>query len=219
MRFAKGFGICLASLLFSYGLQAQPADTADRTGDDAPPNTTLAEPVKYVPMTQKERLDYFKQHLFSAESVVRSAAGSAINQLDDTPHEWRQGAAGYGRRFASSYGEHIIQSTTMYGISAALHEDNRYYRSGLNGFGPRLKYAIKSSFMARHDNGTQHFSFSRILSYGAAATISREWQPPSTNGWENGVDNFAVSIGVETGFNVAREFLPSIFHARPPVAH
>jgi hypothetical protein len=219
MPFAKGLGISVVSLLFSLGLQAQPADNADANRNDAPPTSTPAEPVKYRAMTPKERLDYFSHHLFSAESVVRAAAGSAINQADDTPHEWRQGFEGYARRFASGYGEHIIQSTVMYGASAAFHEDNRYFRSGLTGFGPRLKYAIKSSFLARHDDGRQHLSFSRILSYAAASTISREWQPPSTDKASSAIDNFSISVGVEVGFNVAREFLPSIFHARPPVAH
>jgi hypothetical protein len=33
-------------------------------------------------------------------------------------------------RFGSSYAEHIVQETLMYGASSALHEDNRYVRSG-----------------------------------------------------------------------------------------
>lgn len=169
-------------------------------------------------MTQNERLRYYFKHMLSPEAVLRSAAGAGINQALNIPHEWGQGAEGYGRRFASSFGAHIVQSTVMYGASAVLHEDNRYFRSGLTGFGPRLKYAIASTFMARHDDGSRHFSWSRVGSYAAAAAISRLWQPPSEKGSTHIADSFGIFIGVETGFNVAREFLPGIFHTRAPVA-
>jgi hypothetical protein len=54
--------------------------------------------------------------------------------------------------------------------------------------------------------------------YIAAAAISRKWEPPSTDQPSHSVNAFGIAIGVETCFNVAREFLPRIFHSRPPVA-
>jgi hypothetical protein len=168
-------------------------------------------------MTQKDRLRAYAGHLFNVESILRDAAGAGINQAVNTPAEWRQGAEGYGRRFASVFGGHIVQSTVMYGVSAPLHEDNRYFRSGLTGFGPRLKYALTSSFMARHDDGSRHISISRLTSYAATAGISRTWQPPSTDKPIYALDSFGVAIGVEMAFNVTREFFPKLFHSRAPV--
>jgi hypothetical protein len=202
-------------------VQSAPAQTGASTGganrEEQPSVALSAAPAGYVPMTQAERLRYYLNHMFSAESVLRSATGSAINQELDTPHEWGQGAEGYGRRFGSSYGTHIIQSTAMYGTSAVLHEDNRYFRSGQTGFGVRLKYAIASTFLARHDDGTRHLSFSRIGSDAAAAVISRAWQPPSTIGPVHAAHAFGIFVGVEAAMNVAREFLPAIFHTHDPV--
>jgi hypothetical protein len=213
--FALGFRICFASLLLTPGLKAQTDGGTDANREMRPP-TGSALFNSYTPQTQTERLHYYFFHMFSAESVLRSAMGAGIDQALNTPHEWSQGTKGYLRRFGSSYGEHVIQSTVMYGMSAALHEDNRYFRSGKTGFGPRLKYAIASSFLARHDDGSRHFSFSRISSYGASAALSREWQPPSTDKWKNALNSFGISVGVETGFNVAREFLP-LLHSLPSV--
>jgi hypothetical protein len=216
VRFRWQIGTCLVTVLAAPGMIAQTGTPADH-GNRAMPVPAREEVARYVPQTQQERLRSYFQHMFNPEAVLRSAAGAGINQAMNTPSEWHQGAEGYGRRFASSYAEHLIQSTAMYGASAALHEDNRYFRSGRSGFGPRLKYAIASSFLARHDDGSRHFSISRISSYAASAAISRLWQPPSTNGPVNAADAFAIAIGVETGFNVAREFLPRILHSRPPV--
>jgi hypothetical protein len=214
LRVALGFGICFA--LLTPGLRAQTAAGTDANREVRPP-TGAALFNSYKPMTQAERLHYYFRHMFSVESVIRSAAGAGIDQAVNTPHAWGQGGEGYGRRFANGYGDHIVQSTVMYGMSAALHEDNRYFRSGKSGFGPRLKYAIASSFMARHADGSRHVSISRISSYVAAAGISREWQPASTDNFPSAAISFGVSVGVETGFNVGREFLPKILHSLPPV--
>lgn len=215
LRFGKGIGMC--SILF---LIAQPVMTQTVTPLSGEANRTSAPAAlpAYTPMTQNERLQYYFQHMFNVESVFRAAAGAGINQAMNTPSEWHQGAEGYGRRFASVYGGHIVQSTVMYGASAALHEDNRYFRSGETGFGARLKYALVSTFMARHDDGSRHFSLSRMSSYAATAAVSRAWQPPSTDKTLNALNGFGISVGVEAGFNVAREFLPGIFHSRAPLA-
>lgn len=217
IRLENRLGTCAALVLAAHCMMAQtvtPAEGADR--EMRPPASV--QRAGYVPMTQKDRLEYYFRHMFSAESVLRSAAGAGINQALNTPSEWHQGAEGYGRRFASIYGNHIIQSTVMYGTSAILHEDNRYFRSGLSGFGPRFQYAIASTFLARHDDGSRHPSISRLGSDIDASVVSRFWQPRSTDKLSNAADAFGIAIGVEAGFNVAREFLPAIFHSRGPVA-
>ena len=172
---------------------------------------------RYVPMTQAERFRTYLAHTFSPESFLRAAAGAGLNQWKHTPQEWGQGAKGYGRRLASVYGEHVVQATSVYGLGAVLHEDNRYFESGEHGFGNRVEYAVESSFLARRDDGSRRLSFSRIASYAIAAGVSREWQPRSTRTMPDAIEAFGIAIAVETGFNVAREFLPRVFHAHPPV--
>ena len=219
LQSGKPIGLCLAAICVAHCLPAQTVagtGEADRSATAAA--TVSPEIGKYTPMTQKERLRYYFLHMLSPEAFLRSAAGAGINQAMNTPSEWGQGAEGYGKRYASSFGGHIVQSTVMYGTGAILHEDDRYFRSGRSGFVPRLKYAILSTFEARHDDGSVHFSYSRVSSYAAAAAISRAWQPPSTRGPVNFADSFAINVGAEAGFNVVREFLPSIFHSHSPVA-
>jgi hypothetical protein len=196
---------------------AQPSSIAQlATPPAAPAASTGTTANGGFVLTQAERFHTFVTRLFNAESVLRSAAGSAILQGTDTPHEWGQGAEGYGRRFANSYAQHISRSTLMYGTSSILHEDNRYFQSGESGFWPRLKYALASTIVARRDDGTRRLSFSRIGSYTAVAFMSRAWQPPSTRGPENAGNALGVAFGVEAAFNVGREFLPRILHSHAP---
>jgi hypothetical protein len=191
------------------GLCAQTSLTADRA--EAP--AAIPKP-EYVPLTEHERLRLYLKRLVSPEAAFRSAVGAGIDQGMDTPKEWGEGAVGYGRRFGSAYAEHIVRETLMFGSSSVLHEDNHYIRSGETGFGRRLKYALESSLLARHDDGTRQFSISKIGSALGASFIWRIWQPPSTNSVGDAMENFGIAMGVSAGFDVAREFLPDLFHRK-----
>ena len=67
-----------------------------------------------------------------------------------------------------------------------------------------------STFLARHDNGSRSFSFSRIGGTAGSAFISREWQPPSTTSAGDGAVVFGLNMATQVGFNVFREFWPDM---------
>ncbi len=113
-------------------------------------------------MTRYERLGNYVSGLVNFEAVVTAAGGAAISQASNTPKEWGGGAEAYGKRVGNIFAEHVIRRTLEYGVSAALHEDTRYFVSGETGFLRRTKYAVMSTFLARHDNGNRFLSFSRI---------------------------------------------------------
>jgi hypothetical protein len=176
------------------------------------PSATLSSPppAQFVPMTSSERLSHYLAGLVDGESILRAAASAGITQAEGTPKEWGGGAEGYGKRVGNAFARHVLDSTLKYGISAALHEDNRYFVSGQTGFFRRTKYAIKSTLLARHDNGNQYFSFSRVGGVAGAAFISRAWQPRSTTSAGDGAVSFGISMGSDIGFNVFREFWPDM---------
>jgi hypothetical protein len=179
-------------------------------GDAADTVNTSPPPAGFSPMSSQERLGNYVSGLVDYESVVRAAASAGISQASGTPKEWGGGAEGFGERVGNAYAEHVIRRTLQYGISAALHEDNRYFVSGQTGFFRRTKYAVKSTFLARHDNGSQSFSFSRFGGAAGSAFISREWQPRSTTSAGDGAVVFGFSMASDIGFNVFREFWPDM---------
>ena len=87
-------------------------------------------------MTQSERLHNYLLGLASYQPILQAAASAGIRQAEGKPEEWGGGAEGYGRRIGNAYAENVIHRTLQYGISAALHEDNRYFVSGQTGFLP-----------------------------------------------------------------------------------
>jgi hypothetical protein len=194
------------------GLLLLPGFAAAQTESGPTPAATPAQQ-QFKPMTQGERFHHFVASTFNVESVIRAAAGAAILQATNTPSEWGQGGEGYARRFANDYGQHILRQTIIYGAADLLHEDNRYFPSGQTGAMPRLKYAVESTFLARKDDGTRRLSYSRIGGVIAVAFISREWQPRSTRGAEHAGASAGTVLASEAGFNIAREFLPKVFHS------
>lgn len=160
-------------------------------------------------MTRTERASLYVQSLIGPRALIFTAIRAGINQGLDSPDEWESNARGYSYRVASAWGQSAISSTFENGIALGLGEDNRYFASGEHGVLRRLKYAIASSFLARHDNGTRSISISALGGPAAGAAISRFWQPDSTNSAGDAAESFAVTIGARAGFNVAREFLPS----------
>jgi hypothetical protein len=161
-----------------------------------------------APITGGDRLRWYLRSTISPLSFVTSAASAGFGQWRDRPKEWREGAEGYGLRFASSYGEHVVRETLAFGASTVLHEDNRYLRSEESDIRPRIRYAVGSTFLARRDDGSRRVSFSRIGAFAGAALISRLWQPKSTHSPRGAAVNFGTSIGIAAAFNVVREFWP-----------
>jgi hypothetical protein len=165
---------------------------------------------QFHPFTPKERLNVYVKDFISPFHFFFAGAQAGITQWQDTPHEWGQGASGYGLRYGNYYGYETISDVLQMFGEDILHEDNYYYGSGYHGFWKRTKYALKSSVLARGADGTQHFSFSQLGSTAGAAFISRIWQPRSTGSAGDGAVSFGIAMGTNAGINVAREFMPDV---------
>ena len=81
-----------------------------------------------TPPTEKTRLRNYFFDTFGPYPIVISAIAAGINQAENTPPEWKQDAAGYGRRFGSNCGIAAVTTTTRCALSRAFREDALYYR-------------------------------------------------------------------------------------------
>jgi hypothetical protein len=162
-------------------------------------------------MTRDERLREYAAGLASPVSLVGAATSAGIGQWRDRPPEWKQGGRGFGLRFGSAFATHITQETLLFGVSSALHEDNRYVPSGAETAGKRVSYALKSTFLARHDDGSKHISISKIGSLVGASFISRTWQPASSGSVRSAGVSIGISAAVSAGLQVTREFRPGLW--------
>jgi hypothetical protein len=202
-----GLPLFLASASFAQQVNTY-GTAATLSGVNAASESSVRNADDFVPMTRSERAAHYVHALFGSEAFVLSAARAGVGQLRNSPHEWGQGAEGFGSRYGSAYAQRIIGQTIENGLALGLNEDNRYFRSGKHGIG-RLGYAVTSAFLARHYDGTRYISFSAIGGAAGSAFISRAWQPRSISSMGSGARSFGIGMGVRVGLNIGREFLPN----------
>jgi len=167
----------------------------------------------FHPLTQGERTHLYLKSMVNPFMYFKAGFSAGIDQWNDKPREWEQGASGYGKRYANIIGQYSIQKTVTFGLESALHEDNRYFNSGKSGFWPRVGYALSSGVLARHDDGSRHLSISQMGGVAAAAFLSRLWQPPSQDSPGDAAVSFGITMSTNIGFGVVKEFLPDLGRA------
>jgi hypothetical protein len=170
---------------------------------------SFLSPAENVPQTRAERFHDYLLATVGPFACVAEAAGAGIQQWRDSPHEWGQGGEGFGKRLGNNMAYNAIHQTITYGLSEALHEDNRYFKSKKQGFGGRLLYALESPAMA-YKNGRRTVSISSLSGIAGAAGISQAWAPHSWRGADNAAANFGLTYAGIAGLNVAREFVPDL---------
>lgn len=139
---------------------------------------------------------------------ARIALGASLDQYRNYPEEWGQGWDAFGVRMASGFGQHLIKEQIQFGVWAIDHEDPRHARSGLHGVWPRTRYAVIHTFVAKRDGGGSMPAYSRFIGDYGAGFISREWFPTRFHNFQQGFDAGSISLGVDVGMNVLREFTP-----------
>ena len=150
-------------------------------------------------------------------ALAGSAVSAGVGQLRNSPHEWGRGPLGYVKRFGSHLGQHVAKESIQFGVAALRHEDLRYRRSHLQGTWPRVRYAVKSTFLVpRANKPGRTVALSRLSGNLGAGMLSRVWQPASTAGVGAGLASGGIGLGADVGANVAREFWPrKERHPRP----
>jgi|SRR5215831_3378137 len=220
-KFLRGIGIALLFTASLLSAQTQPASLPKPTAADKGVDYLLNylnmagthKASDFRPLTQSERTHLYFKTMVNPLGFFKAAFSAGIDQWKDKPPEWSQGASGYGKRFLNIEGQYSIQRTVTFGLSSALHEDNRYFNSGKQGVWRRTEYALTSSMLARHDDASRHVSISQLGGVAAAAFLSRLWQPKSQSSLGDGAVSFGLTMAGNTGFSVVKEFLPDLGRA------
>jgi hypothetical protein len=127
----------------------------------------------FRPLTQRERSSLYLKTMVNPVGYIKVGFSAGIDHWKDKPPEWEQGASGYGKRFANILGQYSIQRTVTFGLSSALHEDNRISIPARRASGPGLHMRCQAAClrvmtmeggMCRSPNWAE---WPRVLSYPA----------------------------------------------------
>jgi hypothetical protein len=176
---------------------AQPA-----ASDSAPP----------APLTVGQKVDRRAGRLIEPVSLLGAGLGAGIEQWRDVPPQWKQGAEGYSKRFASAEGFNVAHNTVALGFDLVMHTDPRYHRMPEGAFKARLWNAVSQSFIANKDSGGKTINLAEIGGNFGAGLIANTWSPAGYNSFSEGVERGAFGFVYHTGKNVLREFMPDLLH-------
>lgn len=162
------------------------------------------------PLGLSGKFSYHAKSLVDPAEFLREGISAGFQQLLDTPHEWGQGAEGFGRRYASSFGSTILRQSITFGLDSTLREDPRYFRSGETKVSERIKSALMQALICHTDSGGRSFAFARVGGAFGAEFISNAWRPRSVNAPGDALIRGGATMAVSAGTNVLREFMPEI---------
>jgi hypothetical protein len=161
----------------------------------------------YVFPSQEQRLKRYAWNMVGPWSLLAVASAAGIDQWSDNPPEWRQGASGYGKRFASRFGQNAIQQTVSFGLSEAFRLDTGFRRSERIGLGPRLGDALLQNVTSRTRSGRRIISAPRLAGFYAGGLIPTLTWYPSRFSYKDGLRMGTYSLLGGFGLNVVREFI------------
>lgn len=183
-----------------------------RPGDhQSGPPQSAGPSLPYEPLKGREKAGFYLDSILGPAALAGAAASAGVKQAWNRVPEWGQGLEGYGKRFASQYGQTAIRYSVQHGLGALMKEDPRYFRSDRAGFWPRTGHALAHTFRARGDDGKWTFSEPRLAGMIASSMISRTWHPDPERSIADGFESAGYQIGIDAAFNFLREFWPDIW--------
>ena len=115
-------------------------------------------------------------------ALIKTGVSALWAEARNSPHEWGRTWSGLAKRAGSSYAQRAVKGVVEFSISSAwTHEDLRYHKSNVQSTWPRIF---------------------------AAGQVSRTWMPSRVATFGAGVSSGGLSIGLDVGLNVVREFWP-----------
>jgi hypothetical protein len=167
---------------------------------------------KFTPQTRKHQLHGYLLSLAGPTTLAAEASAAGLSQAIDSPRQWGQGVAGYGKRFVNDLAYNGVHCSLTYASSILLNEDNRYFAAEEKGAWPRVRHALAGVFTAHNRGGRTVFTTSSMVGIAGASLISRTWSPESWRTPTGTARSMAISVAGAAGFNLVREFLPGIVH-------
>jgi hypothetical protein len=156
-----------------------------------------------------------KMHIAVVDSfdwpVFPSAGAFALlYQIQNQNPSFGQGMKGYALRFATAYGDQMIENVMTEGLVPILtHEDPRYFRLGEGSILGRTGYALKQIVITRTNSGGHTFNISEWGGNAAAVAISNAYYPDTRTASDN-VQRLLVACGTDAFLDILKEFWPDV---------
>lgn len=177
------------------------------------PNFLTIENANHIPpLTAGQKFKLQARSQFDYVEIPWYGILAGFSQARNTSPGFGQGAAGYGKRYASEWGDGSIENfMTAAVFTSVLHQDPRYYQSGKGSVWHRFGYAVSRIVVTRSDSGQQVFNASQVFGSAVAAGISTySYHPRDERTLRNTASVWGTQLGLDTFTLGVKEFWPDL---------
>lgn len=161
----------------------------------------------YVRPDAKTRFRRYATNVAGPVALGRYALVAGIQTASNEPEEWGGKWEGFGRRFASEIGRSAISNTIRFGLEESFKYDSKFYLSRDKKGSARFRNALVSTVAARDKNGKRVFAFPKLAGNFTSNIVANTTWFPDRYGVNDGLRSSAISVGIEAGINLFREFI------------
>lgn|SRR6185312_3968859 len=142
------------------------------------PNFYVSYTFDAKPLTPKQKWELTWKSSLDPLTFVIVGGFAGIQQAENTIPEFGQGAAGYGKRYGTTYANVAIGNVLGGAVFPIIfRQDPRYFYKGVGTKKSRALYALSTAVIARGDNGKWQPAYAGILAEFAAGGISNAYYP------------------------------------------
>lgn len=165
-----------------------------------------------APLSAGQKFKLFVNESISPASFISSAISAGFNQWRDVPHDYGQGAEGYGKRFGESMARGASQNFFGSFVTASiLHEDPRFFPQYHPTFWGSVKYSAKRIVVTRTDSGRNTFNVAGFVGPVAAEALANTYLPRSEQTGAKAAERIASDLAWKFASNMFKNYWPTLF--------
>lgn len=144
-----------------------------------------------------------------AGNVLQAAFQQGFNSQ---PH-YGQGWGPYAQRYGAAEADQATSCFFIYGFFPhLLKTDPRYFRRKHGSIWSRMNYAASRTLVTRKDSGGLTFNTAQVAGQLFQTGISTSYYPQRDRDPGQVFQSWGLSLALNSGYNVAREFYPDVWH-------
>lgn len=168
-------------------------------------------PADYVPITDKERFQWFVRATVGPKDLVGGLFVAGIGTAADVPHEYGTHWVGFGQRYGMRLTGISIGNAIDAGLGAIWGEDPRYFHTIHQSLGVRSKNVVDLTFRAYGRDGERHLAYARFIAEFGNNFLSNTWRVPSESDWQHAMIRTGEGFGGRAISNAVNEFFPVLW--------
>jgi hypothetical protein len=162
-------------------------------------------------LTASSKFHMFVESTADPMNYVSAAWDATTAQLDHDDPAYRQGAAGWSKRYAAAVADNATSDFFgIYFYPSIFHQDPRYYRLGQGAPPARLGHALAHRFVTRGDSGRRMPNYSEWFGTVSTKALGNLYHPGNPRGFGPTASRVGFSVANDMGWDVVREFWPEI---------